>query len=145
MYPVLNLPVATLKVRQSGDVLQVYDIVRKKYIHLTPEEWVRQHVIHYCIQLKYPKALMAVESGIKINKVQNRTDVLIYNREGKPWMLIECKAPEVKINQSAIHQALRYHLKLNIKYLLLTNGLQHFCYELSSGKLQLQQSMPLFS
>jgi hypothetical protein len=145
MYPVLNLPVATLKVRQSGDVLQVYDIVRKKYIHLTPEEWVRQHVIHYCIQLKYPMALMAVESGLKMNRVQNRTDVLIYNREGKPWMLIECKAPEIKINQSTLQQALRYHLKLNIKYLLLTNGLQHFCYEVSSGTLQLQQSMPLFS
>ena len=144
MYVKLNLPQVDLKFKQTGDIHLVYDVIRKKYIQITPEEWVRQHIIHYCIQLKYPKTIMAVETGLKMFAVLNRTDVLIYNRMGKPWMLIECKAPEVKLNQNAFQQALRYHLNLSVQYLVLSNGMQHFCFEVCNNELLLQKNMPAF-
>ena len=126
--PQLNLPIAVLKTKLVEGTTQVFDQVRKKYLVLTPEEWVRQHFIHYLNQEKnYPLGLMGVEKMVKYNGMQTRADIVLYTTEGKPNMIVECKAPNVKIMQEAFNQIAKYNFKLKVKYLVLTNGIQHFC------------------
>ena len=126
--PQLNLPIAVLKTKLVEGTTQVFDQVRKKYLVLTPEEWVRQHFIHYLNQEKnYPLGLMGVEKMVKYNGMQTRADIVLYTTEGKPNMIVECKAPNVKITQDAFNQIAKYNFKLKVKYLVLTNGIQHFC------------------
>lgn len=94
---------------------------------LTPEEWVRQHYVSYLQKEKnYPESIMAVEKQLTINGLKKRTDILIFNKNGLPEIIVECKAPSVKITQSTFDQIARYNLKLNAKYLIVTNGLSHF-------------------
>ena len=126
--PQLNLPIVALKTKLVEGTTQVFDQVRKKYLLLTPEEWVRQHFIHYLNQEKnYPLGLMGVEQMVKYNGMQTRADIVLYTTEGKPNMIVECKAPNVKITQDAFNQIAKYNFKLKVKYLVLTNGIQHFC------------------
>ena len=126
--PQLNLPIAVLKTKLVEGTTQVFDQVRKKYLVLTPEEWVRQHFIHYLNQEKnYPLGLMGVEQMVKYNGMQTRADIVLYTTEGKPNMIVECKAPNVKITQDAFNQIAKYNFKLKVRYLVLTNGIQHFC------------------
>ena len=126
--PKLNLPNAALKIKLVEETTQVFDEVRKKYFKLTPEEWVRQNFIHYLNKEKnYPFGLMGVEKMVKYNSLKTRADIVIYNREGMPSVIVECKAPNVKITQDAFSQIAKYNYKLRVKYLVVTNGLQHFC------------------
>ena len=126
--PQLNLPIAALKTKLVDGTTQVFDQVRKKYLVLTPEEWVRQHFIYYLNQEKnYPLGLMGVEQMVKYNGMQTRADIVLYTTEGKPNMIVECKAPNVKITQDAFNQIAKYNFKLKVRYLVLTNGIQHFC------------------
>ena len=105
--------------------VSIFDIVRKKQIILTPEEWVRQHLVHYFInQLNYPKSLISVEDGLKVNKMQKRSDIIIYNRLGKVFMVVECKSAKIKLNQNSMIQLSTYNQNYNAEYLALTNGLQ---------------------
>ena len=109
---------------QQGKV-SIFDIIRKKHIILTPEEWVRQHLVHYFInQLNYPKSLISVEDGLKVNKMQKRSDIIIYNRLGKVFMVVECKSAKIKLNQNSMIQLSTYNQKYNAEYIALTNGLQ---------------------
>ncbi len=127
-YPKLNLPEVDLKTKLVEGTTQVFDVVRKKYFKLTSEEWVRQHIIHYLNNEKeYPFGLMGVEKMIKYNGLRTRADIVLYNIQGVPNMIVECKAPNMKITQDAFDQISRYNFKLKVKYLLVTNGLQHFC------------------
>tara|TARA_B100001250_G_C19808128_1_gene794402 strand:+ start:788 stop:1234 length:447 start_codon:yes stop_codon:yes gene_type:complete len=127
-YPQLNLPKVDLKTKLVEGTTQVFDVVRKKYFKLTSEEWVRQHIIHYLNNEKeYPFGLMGVEKMIKYNGLRTRADIVLYNVEGVPNMIIECKAPNMKITQDTFDQIARYNFKLKVKYLLVTNGLKHFC------------------
>ena len=129
--PKLNLPNAALKTKLVEGTTQVFDAVRKKYLILTPEEWVRQHFIHYLNKEKnYPFGLMGVEKMVKYNSLKTRADIVIYNREGMPSVIVECKAPNVKITQDAFNQIAKYNYKLRVRYLVVTNGLQHFCCEM---------------
>lgn len=122
----LNFPEYNLKITQSLKGLQVFDIVRKKQLLLTPEEWVRQHVLHYLhFEKGVPLSLIAVEQGIKLHGMQRRCDVVIYNTQGIPAMIVECKAPMVNITQEVFDQIARYNMVLKVGYLLVTNGLQH--------------------
>lgn len=124
----LNFPEIGAKVKKEQDNILIFDVIRKKYLKLTPEEWVRQHAVHFLIhQLHYPKGLIALESGLKFNKLQKRTDIVVYNRSGHPFLLLECKAPSVKITQKVFEQAFMYNDTLKAPYLVVTNGLQHFC------------------
>ena len=126
--PQLNLPIAVLKTKLVEGTTQVFDQVRKKYLVLTPEEWVRQHFIHYLNQEKnYPLGLMGVEQMIKYNGMQTRADIILYTTDGKPNMIVECKAPNVKITQDAFNQIAKYNFKLQVPFLVVTNGIQHFC------------------
>ena len=127
-FPKLNLPNVALKTKLVEGTTQVFDVVRKKYFKLTLEEWVRQHFIHYLNQDKnYPLGLMGVEKMIKYNNLKTRADIVIYNINREPSMLVECKAPEIKITQDTFDQIARYNFSLRVKYLVVTNGIQHFC------------------
>lgn len=127
----LNLPKAEFKIKSSENTLYIFDIIRKKYVVLTPEEWVRQHVIHYLINIKgYPKSLIAVEKQLIINTLKKRFDILVFNTKGLPDLIIECKSPSINISQDTFDQIARYNLKLNATLLMVTNGLVHYYCEL---------------
>lgn len=131
----LNFPNYAFKLRTGTTSREIFDVVRKKWIVLTPEEWVRQHVVRWLgEQKKYPVSLMAVEKQIKINGLQRRCDIICYDQQLTPLVIVECKAPEVKITQDVFDQAARYNLVVGAKYFLLTNGLQHYCCEMDSVK-----------
>jgi len=123
----LNLPLFEYKLKNSKNKMYIFDVIRKKYIQLTPEEWVRQHWLHFLINKKYyPKSLISVEKQLLVNNLKKRTDIVIYNNLGKPNLIVECKAPNVKITQNVFDQIARYNLSLQAKYLVLSNGLNHF-------------------
>ncbi len=124
----LNLPEADLKIVKENEKLKIFDIIRKKYVALTPEEQVRQEFIHYLINEKhYPKGLLAVERQLKIYDLEKRTDIVLYNISGNPTVIVECKAPSVNINQKAFDQIARYNMNFKAEYLIVTNGLKHYC------------------
>ena len=127
----LNLPAFEHKIKKEHDKLYIYDSIRRKYLLLTPEEWVRQHFLHYLISgLHYPKGLITTESGLKYHQLQRRTDIVVFNRQAKPFMIVECKAPSVTINQQVFNQIATYNKVLQANLLVVTNGLQHFCCQL---------------
>ncbi|AMC10369.1 restriction endonuclease subunit R [Lutibacter profundi] len=123
----LNLPTYKFKIKNTKNKYTIFDIVRKKYVSLTPEEWVRQHFIHFLVkEKKYPISLIAIEKQLTINNLTKRTDILVFNVEGTPEIIVECKAPSIKITQHTFDQIARYNLKLNANYLIVSNGLKHY-------------------
>lgn len=124
----LNLPVADFKVKKSEGKVWIFDGVRKKFVVLTPEEWVRQNFVNYLIQEHhYPRSLFRIEAGLQYNQMQKRSDILVYSRVGKPWMLVECKSPDIKLSQKAFNQVAIYNMTIGAKYLAVTNGMVHYC------------------
>lgn len=143
----LNLPTYNFKLKDQNGILFIFDSIRKKHVVLTPEEWVRQNFIQFLIQdKKYPASLVAVEIGLKYNQLQKRADVLIYNKQGFPHLMIECKAPEVKITQETFHQIAAYNMIFKVNYLVVTNGLDHFCCKMdySENNYQFLKMIPDF-
>ena len=123
----LQFPTYTFRFKNSENKIAIFDEIRKKFILLTPEEWVRQHVVQFLLQEKnYPKSYINVEKLIKINSLTKRYDIVVYQPNGELFLLIECKAPEVKITQETFNQIARYNLVLNAKYLMVSNGLNHY-------------------
>jgi hypothetical protein len=127
---VLDLPPFEAKLRQiAPNTTQIWDGLRRKYVVLTPEEWVRQHVVHYLIMhLGYPRGLLVLERGLRYNQRQKRTDLLAMNPAGQPLLLVECKAPSVRITAETARQATTYNQTIGAPLLLLTNGLVHYCW-----------------
>lgn len=125
----LNFPEYSFRFKNSENKVLIFDEIRKKFVVLTPEEWVRQHVIKFLLQeKKYPKSYINVEKNIKINGLSKRYDVVVFNPNGSIFLLVECKAPEVSITQNVFDQIARYNLKLNAQHLMVTNGLNnYFC------------------
>jgi len=124
----LNLPSYQFRIRSSGEKAEIFDDIRKKFVALTPEEWVRQNFIAYLQNEKgYPISLIAVEMSLKLNKMHKRSDIVVYNTSGEAILLVECKAPSVKIKQDVFDQIARYNMTLKVKYLIVTNGLKHYC------------------
>ncbi|PQJ20764.1 type I restriction enzyme HsdR N-terminal domain-containing protein [Tenacibaculum sp. SG-28] len=124
----LNLPKFEFRIKSNENKTLIFDRLRKKYIVLTPEEWVRQNFVQYLIDCKkYPSTLIAIEKQLLVNGLKKRTDIIIFNRDGATDILIECKAPSVTLSQNTFDQIARYNLKLNAKFLIVTNGLQHVC------------------
>lgn len=144
--PQLNLPKAELKINKKGDSLTVFDAIRDKFLVLTPEEWVRQHLVSYFINhLGYSKNLFSLEIGSTYNQRKKRTDIVIYDREGKIWMLVECKAAHIAINQKVLEQALVYCTEWKPKYLVLSNGLKHFIIALNAEtQVEILEDFPFF-
>lgn len=124
----LNLPSFNYNVKNNDGKVLIFDIIRRKYIVLTPEEWVRQHFIHFMIgHLQYPKTLISVETGHKYNTLSKRTDIVVYNRQGKAWLIIECKAPDQPVNEGTLRQVSVYNTRIQATYIAMTNGLTHVC------------------
>ena len=145
--PQLNLPNVALKTKLVEGTTQVFDAVRKKYLVLTAEEWVRQHFIHYLnSEKKYPLGLMGIEQMVKYNEQSTRADIVLYTNEGKPNMIVECKSPKVKITQDAFNQIAKYNFKLRVDFLVVTNGMQHFCcaMDYENNKITFLNEVPEF-
>ncbi|MBK5721521.1 type I restriction enzyme HsdR N-terminal domain-containing protein [Dysgonomonas sp. Marseille-P4677] len=124
----LNLPPFDINVRKTNGKLAVFDRLRRKFVALTPEEWVRQHFVNYLIAEKgYPQALMANEIQINLNNQRKRCDSVVYNRELLPLVIVEYKSPDVDITQAVFDQIVRYNIVLKVNYLIVTNGLSHYC------------------
>ncbi len=124
----LNLPAFSFSIKEEGGKKKIFDKIRKKYIALTPEEWVRQHFIMYLTDhLGYPSSLMAIEAKVNINGLSQRADIVVYNTQRKPILVVECKAPGVKISQAVFDQVVRYNSQLQTQCVVVTNGLQHYC------------------
>jgi hypothetical protein len=128
----LNLPPFEYKLTQSGETILIWDVLRRKHVVLTPEEWVRQHVIHYLINHRgYPRGLLSAERGHRYNQRQKRTDLWALGPDNSPLLLVECKRPTVPITAAVAQQAATYNLTIGAPLLLLTNGLQHFCWRVN--------------
>lgn len=124
----LNLPKYDFKLKRVEGSKFIFDEVRKKYVKLTPEEWVRQNLVQYLHhQKKYPLSLMSIEHALKYNGMSKRADILCFNKEGKPLLMVECKASSVKINQNVFEQIARYNFDLQVPFLMVSNGLDHYC------------------
>jgi len=124
----LNLPTYSFNIKSEGERKYIFDGIRRKYILLTPEEWVRQNFIRYLSEEKqYPLSLFGVEMHFRINKLSKRGDIILFNRKGEAKVIVECKAPAVRINQKAFDQIARYNMKFRVDYLIVTNGMQHYC------------------
>lgn len=124
----LNLPTYDLRLRRTGNRDMIFDVLRRKYVALTPEEWVRQHFVHFLIEHKgYPTALLANEIELRIGGKHLRADTLLYNKELRPHMLIEYKSPTIALTQKVFDQISAYNLLLHTDYLIVSNGMQHIC------------------
>ena len=123
----LNLPSFEFRIRGNEHQREIFDEIRKKFVALTPEEWVRQNFLKYLIAEKgIPLSLIAVEKALRLHGMLKRTDIVAYDRNGKALLLVECKAPGVKIDQKVFDQAAMYNMKFRVNYLVVTNGLEHF-------------------
>jgi hypothetical protein len=135
--PRLNFPVYVFRFSEEEGQTKVFDPARKKYVVLTPEEWVRQHLIVYLNKEKgYPLGLMMVEKEFKYNQLSKRADIVVCDRTGSPLLMVECKSPDVIVSQSVAEQAMRYNLKMKVKTVVLSNGLSHFCFSLNEQTQQ---------
>ena len=143
----LNLPVYPLKLKDEAGQRFVFDELRKKFLVLTPEEWVRQHLVHFLIREKqFPKTLIQLEGGLKYNGIQKRSDILVFNTRGEKILLAECKAPSVKITQDTFDQIARYNFVHRVPWLLVSNGLEHYCCKLNweTESYEFLPELPLF-
>lgn len=123
----LNFPQVSFRFKSSENKISIFDVIRKRFIVLQPEEWVRQHCIHYLInEKKYPKSLINVEKELVINTLKKRYDIVVFNPDGSIHLIVECKSHNVTIDQSTFDQIAQYNLVLNASYLMITNGLNHY-------------------
>ncbi|SHG27634.1 type I restriction enzyme HsdR N-terminal domain-containing protein [Flagellimonas flava] len=144
----LNFPTYTFRFKSSEKGLQIFDLIRKKFVLLQPEEWVRQHVVHYLMLTKnYPKSLINVEKQLLVNKLKKRYDIVLFNPDGSIFLLVECKAPEVKIDQKTFDQIAQYNRMLKASYLMVSNGMDHYFCEMDfkHEKYQFLKEIPDFS
>lgn len=124
----LNLPSFEVKIVIKEGKRQIFDFIRKKYVTLTPEEWVRQHFVHWLVEEKgYPASLMANEVQIQLNTTRKRCDTVLYDTSLRAQMIVEYKSPDVAITQQVFDQITRYNIVLKVKYLVVSNGLHHYC------------------
>ena len=123
----LNFPTYSFRFKNSENKVSIFDAIRKKFVILQPEEWVRQHCVNYLIEEKqYPKSLINVEKELTLNKLRKRYDIVVFNSDGSIHLIVECKSAKIKINQNVFDQIARYNLALNASYLMVTNGINHY-------------------
>ncbi|HPT22312.1 MAG TPA: type I restriction enzyme HsdR N-terminal domain-containing protein [Bacteroidales bacterium] len=143
----LNLPQYSFKITGKENNEMILDPVRRKYVRLTPEEWVRQNFIQYLVnEGKYPAGLLGVEVMFRLNKLKRRVDILVHNRQGRPVMIVECKAPEVKIDDKVFDQIVCYNIGLKVPYIVVTNGIDHYACKVdhTTGKYEFLLVIPLY-
>ncbi|ELR69566.1 hypothetical protein C900_04791 [Fulvivirga imtechensis AK7] len=143
----MNLPEIDCNIRKKEGKIEIFDVIRKKFVALTPEEWVRQHIVHFLIfQRDYPRSLIRVESGLKYNQLKKRSDILVYNRMARPFLVVECKSYDVSISQATLNQVSIYNKQLGAQFAMVSNGLIHYCCEFDhgAGKMKFIDSFPAF-
>ena len=131
-------------IKKEGDKEMIFDAVRKRWVILTPEEWVRQNFLQYIIHVKkYPSSLIAVEKEISLGELKKRFDIVVYDRDSKPWMIIECKEMNVALDKTVLDQVLRYNMVLQVPYLVITNGSHCYAFFNEQGQLVELNELPL--
>lgn len=124
----LNLPAFNAKIETRNGKNVIFDVIRRRYVALTPEEWVRQHFVHFLLAHKgYPQSLIANEVQVQLNNTKKRCDTVLYRRDLTARMIVEYKAPEIEITQKVFDQITRYNMVLKVDYLIVSNGIQHYC------------------
>jgi type I site-specific restriction endonuclease len=146
MLPQLNLPSLQTRIQESNGKVWIFDGIRKKFVVLTPEEWVRQHFIQFLLTENYPKSLIKIEGGLSVNELRKRSDIVVYNREAKPWMVIECKNPLIAIDQATLQQVANYNSTFRADYVAVSNGLTHFYFRTNWETKEVKQieTLPVF-
>ncbi len=141
----IEFPKEQLKLRQKPRTNEIFDAIRKKWLVLTPEEWVRQNILQFLLlKCNYPESLIAIEKEIKLGELRKRCDIVVYNRNSEPWMIIECKEMNVTLSQKTIDQILRYHITLPAKFLIISNGSYCFGFEKKDGQFMQIDNFPDF-
>ena len=141
----VNYPEPVFRFKEENGKEMIFDFIRKQWLFLNEEEWVRQNFIQFLVQeLKYPIELIAVEKEIQLGDLKKRFDILVYDRDHKPWMLIECKAGEVRLDENVLHQVLRYNISTPANFLVITNGQFTYAWEKTNSELKEIQQMPLW-
>lgn len=139
----VQFPSYDFKIKDVSGRKKVFDPFRKIWLILTPEEWVRQNFLQYMVQvMKYPASCIAIEKEMMLGELKKRFDILVYNGNHEPWMMIECKAQEVVLNDKVLQQLLRYHISIPVAYLVITNGDYSFCFEKKEGGLVMMEKLP---
>lgn len=144
----LNLPAFDINIKKSGNKLTVFDNLRRRFVALTPEEWVRQHFVNYLItEKKYPASLIANEIQINLNNQKKRCDSVIYNRAMQPLVIVEYKSPDIKITQEVFNQIVNYNIVLKVEYLIVSNGVNHFCCHMDYEQMKFEylSDIPLYN
>lgn len=144
----LNLPQAALRLSTQDGHAMVFDPLRRKYVALTPEEWVRQHFVHFLITCKgYPAGLIANEMAITLNGTRKRCDSVVFGQHAQPLMILEYKAPCVTLTQRVFDQISRYNMRLHVDWLVVSNGLQHYCLRMdyAHGTCRFLPDIPAYS
>jgi hypothetical protein len=143
MLPLALLENLQLNIKTEENTRKVWDIVRKKWMVLTPEEYVRQALLHYFTNtMHYPVGLIAVEKQVKYGSLIKRYDIVVHNRQQQPWLLVECKAPEIAISQSTVQQLLQYHSQIPCPYWLLSNGIESHCARVHGENIEWLAHLP---
>lgn len=138
----IDYPEPRFRIKKEGETTFIFDALRKKWLCLSPEEWVRQNFIQYLVDVKgYPPALIAQEKELQLGELKKRFDILVYDKDHRPWLMVECKAPEVKLDDAVLQQVLRYNISVPVKYIVITNGSTTYAWERSAG-LKLMDSLP---
>ena len=133
------------RIRKEKEKVLIFDAIRRVWLPLTEEEWVRQNFVQYLVEvLHYPSTLIAIEKEILLNDLKKRFDILVYDRNLKPWMLVECKAPSVLLSESVLHQVLRYNMSVPVTFLIITNGSYTYGWEKVGSDLRELEVMPVF-
>ncbi|RYZ22208.1 MAG: type I restriction enzyme HsdR N-terminal domain-containing protein [Chitinophagaceae bacterium] len=139
----VRYPEPRFRLKEEGGRRQLFDPLRRSWVALTPEEWVRQNFVNYLLEeLHYPAALIALEKEIRLNDLRKRFDLLVYDSSHQPWMLVECKAPEVALAPAVLDQALRYNLSVPVRFIVITNGNATMAWEKSEGALTELDALP---
>lgn len=140
----VEFPKPEFKIKEEAGKELIFDEIRKQWVRLTPEEWVRQNFIQYLIQTKnYPSALIGVEKEIKLGELKKRFDILVYNQQHQPWMMIECKAMDIALNEDVLAQVICYNISIPVQYLIITNGSYTYCYKLTQDQFQMLTDLPM--
>ncbi len=141
---VVQYPEPKFRIKNVDGRRFIFDNIRKSWLRLTEEEWVRQNFVNYLVQtLHYPASVIALEKEIKLNDLKKRFDILVYDRQHQPWMLVECKEPRVELNESVLHQVLRYNISVPVPYIVITNGVTTAGWKKEEG-LSLLETLPVW-
>ena len=139
----IQFPEPDFRLKKEKEKDFIFDPLRKKWLMLTPEEWVRQNFVQYLVQVKNcPGDMIAQEKVLQLGELKKRFDILVYDKQHRPWMMIECKAPEIKLNESVLQQVLRYHISIPVEFLIITNGANSYGWEKKGMNLHLLEQIP---